>query len=182
MVARWPAGDTGATPDTADLSAEAMAKAEATIELIQEVIGRIRAIRGEMDIPPGGKVDVELVSPDAERLAVLREGEHYIRSLVAVGELRLGPEPAIGGFASTAVFEDVTIRVILSEELRVRERTRMDKEIARLERGVADAEKKLANEKFLSGAPPKVVAAERERLERMREQLETLRTRRATLD
>jgi valyl-tRNA synthetase len=49
-----------------------------------------------------------------------------------------------------------------------------DAEIARLRKEVARAEGMLANERFVSNAPPEVVAAEREKLERYRRELAAL--------
>ncbi|MEP6911043.1 MAG: class I tRNA ligase family protein, partial [Actinomycetota bacterium] len=49
-------------------------------------------------------------------------------------------------------------------------------EIARLEKEVARAEGMLANERFTGKAPPEVVEAEREKLERYRRELDALRT------
>jgi valyl-tRNA synthetase len=49
-----------------------------------------------------------------------------------------------------------------------------DAEIARLRKEVARAEGMLANERFTAKAPPEVVAAEREKLERYRRELEAL--------
>ena len=171
MIAPWPA----------PLAEAEDAAAVAAMELIQEAIGRIRAIRGEMNIPPAMKVDVEMISGNAERLGVLRGGEHYVRSLIAVNELRFGPAQTIQGFAATSAIEDVTINVYVPEELQKQERERLDKEIAHLEKGVKGSEAKLANEKFVSGAPEAVVATERERLGKMQTELASLKERRATL-
>ena len=49
-----------------------------------------------------------------------------------------------------------------------------DAEIARLRKEVARAEGMLANERFVSNAPPEVVSAEREKLERYRRELAAL--------
>ena len=50
----------------------------------------------------------------------------------------------------------------------------MEAERARLSGEVARAEGKLANEKFVAGAPDDVVAAEREKLARYRAELDEL--------
>jgi valyl-tRNA synthetase len=47
--------------------------------------------------------------------------------------------------------------------------------LAELESEIARAEGKLANERFVAKAPEQVVAAEREKLERLRAELEDLR-------
>ncbi|MDQ3426175.1 MAG: hypothetical protein M3435_08200, partial [Actinomycetota bacterium] len=47
-------------------------------------------------------------------------------------------------------------------------------EVERLRKEVARAEKMLANERFVGNAPPEVVAAEREKLERYQRELAAL--------
>ncbi|MCL5270954.1 MAG: valine--tRNA ligase [bacterium] len=146
-----------------------------TMELVMESIYRIRNIRGQMSIPPNMAVDIAIVSPSEERLRLLRAGEHYIRSLVSIGELQIGAETTLRGFASTGAIEDVVVYVYLPEQLRQQERLRLEKEIARLEKGVAGAQGKLANEKFVASAPEAVVQSERERLAKMQSELASLR-------
>lgn len=173
MTARWPE----AAP-----AAEGEAAIESAMNLIQEAIGRIRAIRGELNVPPGTKVDIDIVTSNTVRLDLLDLQQHYIRNLTAIGELRFGSAHTLAGFSSTAVIEDVTIHVMLPEELRAQERTRLDKEIARLEKGVSGAEKKLSNEKFIGGAPADVVQAERDKLEKLKIELAALAAKRKGLE
>ncbi|MEN6625603.1 MAG: valine--tRNA ligase [Candidatus Sumerlaeia bacterium] len=190
LKSRWGAGNeqfaaevlmTASWPEAAPASADAES-IDAAMSLIQEAIGRIRAIRGELNVPPGTKVDIDIVSAGAAKIELLNQQQHYIRSLTNIGELRLGAEHTLQGFASTAVIEDVTIHVMLPEELRVQERARLDKEIARLEKGVAAAEKKLSNEKFVGGAPAEVVQAERDKLDKIKTELAALTAKRHGLD
>jgi len=49
-----------------------------------------------------------------------------------------------------------------------------DAERERLRAEIARAEKMLANERFVANAPPEVVAAEREKLERYRRELDAI--------
>ena len=172
MVAAWPRADAFAKDD----------EAEEAMGLIQETIGHIRRIRGEMGVQPGMATDIEIVTANGRRLAILEANDHFQRSLVKIGELRLAAEPDGQGFRSTSAFEDVVIHVHLPAELLDQERVRLDKDIARLEKGVGGVEKKLSNEKFLGGAPAEVVQSERERMEKMRGELRELQSRRAGLN
>ena len=52
---------------------------------------------------------------------------------------------------------------------------RVEDEIARLEQEIARSEKQLSNERFVAGAPAEVVQAEREKLERYRRELDSIR-------
>ena len=125
--------------------------------------------------------DVALVTANAQRLDVLRDAVHYFRSLVSIGNLYFGSKPKGGGLSASGAIEDVAIHVYLPESLKAEERARLYKEIARLAKGVAGAEAKLANPKFATGAPEAIVAAERERLAKMQTELASLRGRREAL-
>jgi len=58
---------------------------------------------------------------------------------------------------------------------RVAPSTTVEAEVARLEKEIARAEGKLANEKFVANAAPDVVEGEREKLARYRAELEAIR-------
>jgi valyl-tRNA synthetase len=57
---------------------------------------------------------------------------------------------------------------------RVRGNADASAEVARLEKEIARAEKMLANDRFVANARPEVVAAEREKLERFRRELDAI--------
>jgi valyl-tRNA synthetase len=80
-------------------------------------------------------------------------------------------------FASTAVRGELTLQVPLPAELRSAEVGRLEKEIARLQKGLTSTEAKLANEKFVANAPEALVAAEREKMAKYAGDIEALRAR-----
>jgi valyl-tRNA synthetase len=57
-----------------------------------------------------------------------------------------------------------------------KERARLSAEVARLENEIRRAEAKLANESFVAKAPAAVVAIERDKLEKYRENLEGVKS------
>ena len=134
-----------------------------------------------MNVAPGDKTDVEVVTKNAQRLARLRSCAPYFHSLLNVSEVRFLSEIETESFTSTAVFEDVTVAIPLPGELREREIKRLDKEIARLEGEIARARGKLSNEKFVSRAPEAVVNRERERLATHEAEIASLQSKRAAL-
>src|SRR5690606_29067524 len=78
VVAPWPAvAETGEIDESA----------EQRIALLQEVVYLIRSIRGEMGVPPGNATDIEIVTPNPERLEELNSQAMYIQSLVNIGQL-----------------------------------------------------------------------------------------------
>jgi valyl-tRNA synthetase len=69
---------------------------------------------------------------------------------------------------------DVVVEILLSDEMRRGEIERLRREISRAEQEVARAQSKLANERFVTNAPERVVAGEREKLDVNARMLETL--------
>jgi valyl-tRNA synthetase len=69
---------------------------------------------------------------------------------------------------------DVVVEILLSDEMRRGVIERLRREISRAEQEVARAQSKLSNEKFVTNAPEKVVAGEREKLDVNSRMLETL--------
>jgi valyl-tRNA synthetase len=172
MVADWPQATEIGERDEA---------AEARMELLQQVVYLVRNIRGEMNVPPGAPTDVEIVSSQPGRRAELETQAPHIRGLVNIGELRIVESPSDAGFASTAIHENITIRVPLPAELRDQERARLEKEAGRVEADIRRIAGKLGNEKFAANAPAEIVDAERQRLEQQEAKLAELKGKQASL-
>ena len=76
------------------------------------------------------------------------------------------------GGVATAVADGAEILVPLKGIIDIdAERSRLNKERAKMSKLVAGAEKKLGNEKFLGKAPPEVVQKERAKLEEAKDRL-----------
>jgi valyl-tRNA synthetase len=179
MMAPWP--ETARRPPSQQALMREMSDYD-TMDRAVKTIGCLRTIRGEMNVPPATATDIVISTEEATHRMDLQNTEHYVRSLVSVGNIRYEIEPDASVFASTGVFEDVTIQVLLPESLRAEERARLDKEMGKLERGVQGSEAKLANPSFAGNAPETVVFKERKRLEQMQTELASLRERRAALE
>jgi valyl-tRNA synthetase len=83
-------------------------------------------------------------------------------------------EAADGASRASLPAGDVVVEILLSDEMRRGEIERLRREISHAEREVARSQSKLANEKFVTNAPEKVVAGEREKLDVNSRMLETL--------
>jgi valyl-tRNA synthetase len=96
---------------------------------------------------------------DADALARVQEAAAMFR--------RAGVAPPLEG-------DDQRIFEAVVKPERARANGDVDAERERLRREIARAEGMLANERFVSKAPPEVVEAEREKLERFRRELEAI--------
>ena len=152
---------------------------EKQMNLIMEVIKAIRNIRAEMNVQPGKKAEIILVAPETENREVLELGKESIRHLAGgsqvdvVASLELKPAQA-----ASAVLDGVEVYLPLRGLLD------LDKEIARVEKEIAQAlqeqsrlEGKLNNPGFVAKAPEQVVAKEREKLEGIYARISTLKAR-----
>jgi len=75
---------------------EVYPREEARMELVMKVVGAVRNLRSEMEIPPAKKVEVILYCADPESLNVLRENQTYVENLARTETLAFqseGPKP-----------------------------------------------------------------------------------------
>ena len=163
-VAPWP------RPDPRAADADALAE----FELVQQVVGAIRAIRAEYGVQPGRTVRA-FVSRDGGGSAPALEWERgTILRMARLSELVLATSTERVG--AHAVLPDGTaVFVPLGDAIDVaRECTRLGAESDRLAALVTAQETKLGNQQFVARAPADVVAREREKLAAWSEQREVL--------
>ncbi len=144
--------------------------------LVQGIITGIRNIRGEMRIPPSKAVSAVVDAGGASQMAVLRENQAYIRGMAKVDRLEISaglPKPEA---SATAVHGNTQVHVLLEGLLDFEEeKRRLKKRIAKLEREIAQSQKKLANPSFLQKAPPEIVSEVKEKVQNASGKLEKLR-------
>ena len=154
MVAAWPECD-------AELIDP---EAEARMQCLQEAVTGVRIIRGEMNVPPGRKVEVLISAASDEVEQTLRQAAPYIALLTRAASVQVGQglvRPPASGSALTAAAE---IFVPLEGLIDLAaERQRLKREIQKMDRLLKGLDAKLANERFLTKAPPEIVAQERQR-------------------
>jgi valyl-tRNA synthetase len=155
--------------------------AEAEIGLLQEVIGAIRNIRGEMFVPGEMKVEALIEHDSAACRAALAAQEGAIRALASVSALKVGEKLEHPKFASTYVSGGTTILVVLPTELVEKEQERLRKELEFAQKGLAACRGKLGNEGFVAKAPPNVVEQERAKLAKLEADVEAMRQKLASM-
>jgi valyl-tRNA synthetase len=170
-VASWPA----AAPAALDLEAESQ------IGLLQEIVGAIRNIRGEMRVPLDAKVEVVVRHGEPGGLERCARLVDSVRPLASVGRMEVSNDAPAPGFSSTYVSGALTVLVALPPELVEQERVRLEKELAFAEKGLNALAGKLANPGFLGKAPADVVEKEREKLARLEADANALRDKLAAL-
>jgi len=145
------------------------------MKLMQDVIGAIRNIRGEMNIPPDKKAPVLFRGP-AEQLKTVLVHAVYLEKLAGISELKTGEAVKKPRESATALVQGLEIILPLEGLIDLEaERTRIGKEIVRHGRLLKDITLKLSNHEFLQKAPPEVVEKEKQKQKDIREKFKKLK-------
>ncbi len=167
IVSEWPVPDKKYLNDTAELN----------LLLIQQIIGAIRNIRGEMNVPPQKQAHVLISSSSEEQLQLIRSNQIYITTLARLAGLELGKNLAKPRFAASAVVADVEIFMPLEGLIDFEvEKKRLSKEITRLEQQIQAIRKKLDNQDFIAKAPTEVIDREKQKINDFQTSLVKLQT------
>jgi valyl-tRNA synthetase len=137
--------------------------AEAEMDWVVRLVSLIRAIRAEMNVPPGARIRLGLADADAEARRRLARHRELIISLarLAAADVHAGEVPK---GAVVDVIDGATVVLPIADVIDVEaERARLAKEIERLSAEIERIGKKLANEGFVARAPAEVVEGEREK-------------------
>ncbi len=165
VIEPWPRGDARFIDD----------KAEKEMELIQEIVGAIRNLRVEMNVPVGKKINVHF---DAETgvWEKIENNKEHIHTLAKTQQLYRVTNLFDKTDAGTTVVQGVEIFIPMADLVdKAKERERLKKELDRLsglEQGLLN---KLANKNFLEKAPEKVVVNEKAKLNNIQENLNKVR-------
>ena len=137
--------------------------AEADIDWVKGVIEGIRNIRGEMNIPPG-KAFPALLRGDAKDQRRLDANRQYLMKLAKLSELDWLDSDSEVPVSATQLYGEMEILVPLADLIdKDAEITRLEKEIAKLDKNLQALNGKLSNSKFVDNAPAEIVATERQR-------------------
>ena len=167
MISRWPEY----------LEERSFPKEEKAIEIIKEAVRGIRNVRSEMNVAPGRKASVHVVSQDKEILDTFEEGKLFFAALASASEVVLQMDKAgIDPDAVSVVIPGATLYIPFADLVDIaQELQRLEKEQKRLEGELARVNGMLSNERFLSKAPEAKIAEEKEKLAKytkMKEQVD----------
>ncbi len=165
---------------TAEEFAGDFARAEADVEWVKSMVNALRRVRSELNVPPSKQVTLLLQGgneDDRARMARFTSSLSFLLKLERIEWLADGSDTPP---AAAAIVGDLTLLVPLEGLVDLgAERTRLDKEIARVESEKEKSETKLS--KFTDKVPAAVVEQERVRLVEWTAQLDGLRGQRAKL-
>ncbi len=143
-------------------------KEENAIGLMKEAVRGIRNVRTEMNVAPGRKAAVYVVSENEGVRQIFEEGRQFFTSLAAASELTVQADKSgIDDSAVSVVIPNAAVYIPFEELVDIaQEIERLKKEQKRLEGELARVQGMLGNEKFMSKAPKQKVDEERAKLEK----------------
>lgn len=163
-----------------DLSGLEDAAADAELAWLIDVISNVRSVRAEMNVPAGAKLDLVVTGAGEDTLRRLVAGTSLITRLARLEQI--SPRSEVPGESAQFVVGDATYALPLAGVIDLAaEKSRLEKEIGKLDGEIAQVDKKLGNEQFVSKAPEEVIEEQKARREaaedrraRIRDALERL--------
>jgi valyl-tRNA synthetase len=142
---------------------------------VVRLIGQIRAVRSEMNVPPGARIALIVNDAAAGSKARLADHEAFVKTLARVEAIAF--DQAVPKGSVQDVLDECSLVLPLAEVIDLaQERQRLQKEVDKLKGEIVKLDKKLSNEQFLAKAPEEVVVEQRERLADSRQTMSKLQT------
>jgi len=157
IVAKWPVA--AEWPQVA---------AERTLDnnqtgLLLEIAAKLRQVRAELSIEPGAKIAASVVIADSAAADFILKHKPYLLNLARLGDLRF-TQPTQKTIRAD-LREGVEIYLDLAGVIDIeREKLRLEKEAATLEKGKSASTAKIASPQFAERAPAELVEAEKAKL------------------
>ena len=164
MISKWPK-----YRDDRNFAAQ-----EKAIGTIKEAVRGIRNVRSEMNVAPGRKALVYVVSENEEILDTFTEGKLFFASLAYASDVIMQKDKSgIAQDAVSVVIPGATLYIPFAELVDIaQEVERLTKEKNRLEGELKRVNGMLSNEKFISKAPKTKIDEEKEKLKKYTQMME----------
>jgi valyl-tRNA synthetase len=154
---------------------------EEKFELIQNIVEEVRKLRASINIP-SQKLPATISVKDEKTLEIFNNLKAVLMNLCKISDLNISVNAPKPEGATSTVFREIEIHLIIADSIDLgKEKERLEKEAARLERNISGSEKKLSNEKFVTGASAEIVENERVKLISMQESLKKVKENLANL-
>jgi valyl-tRNA synthetase len=157
MIAPYPTPERDARLDE---------RAERQVGVVQAMVTGTRTIRAEHDLPRAQRIEIYCRADDDADRAILEAEKPLVEALTgsAMHIVTNAADLDAKGGARAAVFYESGLKAVVPDVIDPdKEKDRLSRELKRVEKDLAQAEKKLANEGFTARAPAEVVETERQR-------------------
>jgi len=140
-------------------------KSKERINILKEINYNIRNIRGEMNVPPELEAEVVIKTKEDRIRLVIEESMEVISFLSGLKKITYGGDIIKPEGSAFAVGIGYEIYLPLKDLIDIKkEKTRLTKELEKVDGEICKSRNKLSNDAFINKAPSSVVEKERERL------------------
>jgi valyl-tRNA synthetase len=137
-------------------------QAEAEIGWVVDLVTAIRSVRAEMNISPATPIPLALAGVSADTKARAGRWGEFLQRLARLGDITFVDAPPPGSVQLLVRGETAALPLKGVIDLGA-ERTRLQKEMSKVEADIKRVDAKLNNADFLARAPEEVVEGEREK-------------------
>jgi valyl-tRNA synthetase len=138
------------------------AAAEAEIGWVVDLVSAIRSVRAEMNISPATPIPLTLAGVSADTKARAGRWGEFLKRLARLGDITFVDAVPQGSVQLLVRGETAALPLKGVVDLAA-ERTRLEKEMSKVEADIKRVDAKLGNADFLARAPEEVVEGEREK-------------------
>ncbi|QNP41400.1 valine--tRNA ligase [Lysobacter solisilvae (ex Woo and Kim 2020)] len=169
-------------PQAQDFAGADYAAAEGDIEWLKAMVSALRRVRSELNVAPSKLVNLLLADGTHADHDRARRFDSQLRFLTRLERIDFIADAKAAPASAAAVVGELHLLVPLEGLVDLSaERTRLDKELKRVEGEIAKCQNKLASDTFVANAPAAVVEQERKRLVDWTTQLSGLAAQRSKL-
>ena len=139
-------------------------KVENAMGKVMEVITGVRNIRGEMNLNPGLKLNALIKTRHADLEATLKKHTGFICELARLDQITIGPDVEKPKVSASSVLGEMDLIIPLEGMMDfAEEKSRIEKELKKIEKDLIFLDKKLSNPNFVKKAPAEVIEKDEKR-------------------
>ena len=146
-----------------------------SMDLLQQIVTSIRAIRSQLNIPPKKRAAVYIANSESFKEMILSFDE-VIKMLAGVNLISFINNEERPSKSATAVIKNMELFIPLEGLIDIDlEINRLSKRIDKLKKHILVSEKKLSNKNFVANAPENIITHEKEKMIQLKLEKELLK-------
>ena len=146
-----------------------------SMDLLQQIVTSIRAIRSQLNIPPKKRATVYIVNSESFKEMIL-SFDDVIKMLAGVNHISFVNNKERPSKSATAVIKNMELFIplegLIDFDLEI---NRLSKRIDKLKKHILVSEKKLSNKNFVANAPENIITHEKEKMIQLKLEKELLK-------
>lgn len=152
ITGQWPEYGAGYSNDAA----------KNEMEWVQTIVGEIRSVRADMNVPAGAKIALLVKGASEQTQVRINAHKEVICKMARLSDISLTDEIPSG--AVQTIVEEATLILPIADIIDLdEERKRLTKVIGKLDQDIEKIDAKLGNEKFVQNAPQEVIDEQKSR-------------------